>query len=63
MMSPMVQERLGKTFGWFSYGILSTAVTVYACRNTMAWAAIPWWGFFGGTLACMFGAHSFDDRT
>ena len=63
MMSPLVQERLGKTFAFFSYGILTTAATVYACRNTMAWAAIPWWGYLGGTFAFMYGAHAFDYQT
>jgi hypothetical protein len=55
-MSPLVQDRLGKTFGWFSYGLLSTAGCVYACRNSMAWAAVPWWAFMGGTVLCMIGA-------
>lgn len=63
MMSPIVQDRLAKTFGWFSYGLLSTAVCVYACRNSMAWAAIPWWAFMGGTVLCAFGAHGFDHET
>jgi len=62
-MSPLVQSRLGKTFGWFSFGITSTVACVYACRNTMAWAALPWWAFMGGTFACMMGAHAFDYET
>ena len=63
MMSPLVQQRLRNTFGFFSYGILTTAATVYACRNTMAWAAIPWWGYMGGMFAMMYGCRALDYQT
>lgn len=56
-MSPLVQDRLGKTFGFFSYGILTTGATVYAFRNSLAWAAIPWWGYLIGTIGLLVGAH------
>jgi growth hormone-inducible transmembrane protein len=56
-MSPMVQSRLGKTFGYFGYGLMTTGATCFALRNSMAWAAVPWWGYMAGTLALMFGTH------
>ena len=57
-MSPIVQSRLSKTFGWFSYGLLSTSAAVYAMRNSMIWASVPWYVLMGGTLACMYGCHA-----
>lgn len=59
-MSPIVQSRLSKTFGWFGYGLLSTAGSVYAFRNSMIWAAVPWWAFMIGSLGLMYGAHALD---
>ena len=56
-MSPIVQQRLGKTFGYFSYGILTTGATVYALRNSLAWAAVPWWAYMIGGVGLLFGAH------
>lgn len=62
-MSPLVQSRLSKTFGWFSYGLLSTAGSVYYLRNSTAWAVIPWWAFMGGMMACGAASHAFDYDT
>lgn len=62
-MSPLVQSRLSKTFGWFSYGLLSTSAMVYATRNSMLWASVPWWAMMGGTIACLFAAHGLDHET
>ena len=59
-MSPLVQSRLSKTFGWFSYGIISTAATCYALRASSVWMAVPWWAHLAGSLAFMFGAHVID---
>jgi len=57
-MSPLVQSRLSKTFGWFSYGLFSTSAAVYAMRNSMLWASVPWWALMIGTLGCMYGCHA-----
>lgn len=27
-------------------------------RNSMAWAAVPWWGFLIGTIGLMMATHS-----
>ena len=51
---------MSKTFGWFSYGLLSTAASVYYMRNSLLWAAVPWWGFLGGMMVCGLAAYSFD---
>ena len=59
-MSPLVQQRLGKTFGWFSYGLCTTAASVYLMRNSMAWAAVPWYVMLGGSFACLYAAHALD---
>lgn len=59
-MSPLVQQRVAHTLGYFSYGILATAGTVYALRNSMVWASIPWWGFFLGSLGMMYATMSLD---
>lgn len=59
-MSPLVQKRLGATFGWFSYGLFGTAASVYAMRNSMIWAAVPWYVLLGGSFACIYGAHALD---
>lgn len=57
-MSPLVQQRISKTFGYFSYGLLSTGATCYALRNSLAWAAVPWWAFMIGTVGLMFATHA-----
>ena len=59
-MSPLVQSRLSKTFGWFSYGLLSTAATCHLLRNSMMWAAVPWWAHLIVTGGFFFGAHAVD---
>lgn len=62
-MSPMVQQRLSKTLGYFAYGITATGATCYALRNSMAWAAIPWWGYLIGTVGLIYATHSIDYHT
>ena len=57
-MSNIVQERMGKTFGYFGYGILSTSAFVYYMRNSMAWASVHPLLLFGGSVALMYGAHA-----
>lgn len=56
-MSPIVQQRLGQTYGFFSYGLLTTGATCYALRNSMAWAAVPWFVPFLGGLGLLFATH------
>ena len=62
-MSPLVRQRLSHTLGFFSYGLFTTGATCYALRNSMAWAAIPWWGFMIGGLGLMMGTHMVDYHT
>lgn len=57
MMSPMVQDRIGKTFGFFSYGLFSTGACVYALRNSLVWTRIPQLALFGASLATLFATH------
>ena len=59
-MSPLVQSRLAKTFGWFSFGIMNTAATCYLLRSSSIWMAVPWWAHLVGSLAFMAGAHVID---
>jgi FtsH-binding integral membrane protein len=56
-MSPITQQRLGQTFGFFTYGLLTTGATCYALRNSLAWAAVPWWAFMIGGIGLLVGTH------
>jgi len=62
-MSPLVQQRLSKTLGWFSYGIASTTVAIYAMRNSLIWASIPWYVVLGGSIVFGVASHSLDYET
>jgi len=55
-----VQKRLAHTFGWFSYGLFSTAASVYMLRNSMIWASVPWYVLLGSSFACLYAAHAVD---
>lgn len=57
-MNSIVQSRLGKTFGYFGYGIVSTSGFVYYMRNSMAWARMNPWMMMGATMAAMFATHA-----
>ena len=57
-MSQIVQERLGQTFGFFAYGLLTSGATCYALRNSLAWTAVPWWGMMLGGFALLMGTHA-----
>lgn len=62
-MSPLVQQRIGKTLGFFSYGVLSTSAFVYAMRNSMAWASVPWYAMLAGSMGLMYACHAIDYET
>jgi len=62
-MSNFVQQRMGKTFGYFGYGILSTSAFIYTMRNSMAWASMSPWLLFGGSIALLFGTHALNYET
>lgn len=59
-MSPLVQQRLSKTFGWFSYGVFSTSAILYAMRNSTFWMFVPWPALVFGPLAGMYAIHAID---
>ena len=60
MMSNIVQTRLGHTFGYFGYGIMTTSALIYQMRNSMVWQRVPSLALLGGSLALLFGTHMLD---
>ena len=59
-MHPVVQQRIAKTLGYFSYGIFATAGTVYTLRNSMIWASIPWYVGLAASIGMMYGTLAID---
>ena len=57
-MSSIVQDRLGKTFGYFGWGIMTTSAFVYYMRHSMVWARMNPWMMMGASLGLMFGTHA-----
>ena len=57
-MSSLVQDRLGKTFGYFGWGIMTTSAFVYYMRHSMVWARMNPWLMMGATIGLMFGTHA-----
>merc|ERR1712039_665455 len=59
-MHPVVQQRIAKTLGYFSYGIFATAGTVYTLRNSMIWASVPWYVMLAASIGMMYGTLAVD---
>ena len=49
-----INDRLSKTFGWFGYGICTTALTISQMRHSFVWASIhPVFWLTGATISWM----------
>jgi len=62
-MSPLVQQRVGKTLGYFGYGIGATGGIVFALRNSMRAAGANPWLLLGGSIASLIATHMIDYET
>lgn len=63
IMSPLVQDRVGKTLGWFGYGLGATASIVYAIRNSMRLAGVSPWLILPASMAFALGTYMTDYET
>lgn len=59
-MSPIVQQRVSQTLGWFGYGLGATASIVYAIRNNMRLAMISPWLILPASIAMALGTYMTD---
>ena len=59
-MSPIVQQRVAKTLGYFGYGLAATGGIVFALRNSMRAANAPWYLLLACAVGCSIGTHSVD---
>ena len=57
-LSSIVQERLGKTFGYFGWGIMTTSAFVYYMRHSMVWARVNPYIMMAGLLGLGFATHN-----
>ena len=62
-MSPVVQQRVAKTLGYFGYGLGMTGAIVFALRNSYRAAAMNPWLLIGGSIASIVGTHMVDYQT
>ena len=62
-MSNIVQTRLGQTFGYFGYGIMTTSAFIYQMRNSMLWTRVHPYALIAGSLGLLFGTHMLDYET
>ena len=62
-MSPVVQQRVAKTLGYFGYGIGATGGIVFALRNSARAAAMNPWLLLAGSIASICATHVVDYHT
>jgi hypothetical protein len=59
-MSPLVQQRVASTLGWFGYGLSATAAMVYAARNSYRLANVSPWLILPASILFALGTYSAD---